>query len=125
VQVANDAVEGKLDGESVIAATKSVASSTAQLVAACRSKSDPNSQSQRNLEQAAKMVAQATNQLLLAAQSVQESKSKKEVPEDFSKTPAFQLKVIKMELQAQLLRLEKEMSSIQTKLYTIQKQEYK
>jgi hypothetical protein len=37
----------KADEEAVIAASKQVASATAQLVAACRSKSDPNAPSQQ------------------------------------------------------------------------------
>jgi len=47
ISTANDVAQGKIEDESLVAASKAVTSSTAQLVAACRTKAaDPNSSAQ-------------------------------------------------------------------------------
>ncbi|XP_047132289.1 talin-2 isoform X2 [Hydra vulgaris] len=68
-ETANAAVQGNATEERIIAVAKGVASSTAQLLLACRVKADPNSKAQRNLQIAGNDVKRATEILVNAAKS--------------------------------------------------------
>ncbi len=68
VESSNDCVQARTDESRMIAAAKSVAAATAQLVAATRVRAKPGSKIQEKLQSAAKSVTQATGSLVKAAQ---------------------------------------------------------
>ena len=67
---ANALVKGQESGERLIAASKQVAASTAQLVIACQVKADPESGTMRSLEGASVAVRKATDNLVQQAQKI-------------------------------------------------------
>ena len=67
---ANALVKGLESGERLIAASKQVAASTAQLVIACQVKADPESGTMRSLEGASVAVRKATDNLVQQAQKI-------------------------------------------------------
>merc|ERR550517_1222808 len=67
---ANALVKGQESGERLIAASKQVAASTAQLVIACQVKADPDSGAMRSLEGASVAVRKATDNLVQQAQKI-------------------------------------------------------
>ncbi|EFA78109.1 talinB [Heterostelium album PN500] len=120
---ANDSTQGKAEEETLVAAARGVAATTARLVSASRAKADLNSQSNSQLSQAAKQVSNATAQLVEAAKSVGKQD---EEPETFDATGmSFTgLKVHEMEAQVKILKLKKELEQAEKKLFSIRKQEY-
>lgn len=68
VEAAQNLVQGVGTEEMLISSAKQVASSTAQLLIACKVKSDPNSESGRRLQTAGNAVIKATDNLVRAAQ---------------------------------------------------------
>eukprot|EP00027_Filamoeba_sp_ATCC50430_P004369 CAMPEP_0168548420 /NCGR_PEP_ID=MMETSP0413-20121227/4549_1 /TAXON_ID=136452 /ORGANISM="Filamoeba nolandi, Strain NC-AS-23-1" /LENGTH=999 /DNA_ID=CAMNT_0008578717 /DNA_START=91 /DNA_END=3090 /DNA_ORIENTATION=+ len=125
ITTANDVVQGKIDEENVIAASKAVASSTAQLVAATRVKADDlNSPPQLALNQASRAVTNATQQLVAAARAAI-ANSRDAQAQEVQVGSEFQKKVKEMEIQAHILKLEKEMQAARNQLFTLRKQEYK
>ena len=124
ITTANDVVQGKMDEENVIAASKAVASSTAQLVAATRVKADDlNSPPQLALNQASRAVTNATQQLVAAARAA--IANQREAAQELQVGSEFQKKVKEMEIQAHILKLEKEMQAARNQLFSLRKQEYK
>jgi len=127
--VANDAAKTKGMGEMVeeglIAASHGVAASTAQLVAATRSKSDMASPTQAQVEEAAKAVTRATELLVEAAKAVGIAKQQQQPREDFSKLGANAFRIKEMEQQMLIQRLEKELNAARNKLGEMHRQAYK
>jgi hypothetical protein len=123
VGVANDAFQGRIDDAALIAASKAVGSSTAQLVAATRSKTDDIfSKTQTNLDNAAAAVTRATQALVRAAKNNQEA--------DFeamaikrNENIAINIKA-EIEQQARILRLEKELEGARRTLHGMNKSKY-
>lgn len=68
VEAAQNLVLGVGTEEMLISSAKQVASSTAQLLIACKVKSDPNSESGRRLQAAGNAVIKSTDNLVRAAQ---------------------------------------------------------
>lgn len=68
VEAAQNLVQGTGTEEMLISSAKQVASSTAQLLIACKVKSDPNSESGRRLQTAGNAVIKSTDNLVRAAQ---------------------------------------------------------
>ena len=68
VESANALVLGQSSEEKLISAAKQVASSTAQLLVACKVKADPDSPSTQRLQSAGNAVKRATDNLVKAAQ---------------------------------------------------------
>jgi len=82
VKAANAVVRGEQGEEALVACAMAVAQATAHLVAAARAKSDPDSVSQRKLQEAARAVTKATTELQAAAKAVSDFAELKEVEED-------------------------------------------
>lgn len=122
VKQANGVATGKIEEEGLIAASKAVSAATKQLVVASRVKADPNSPSQKKLEEASSAVAQATQALVAAARAL----AKKDVDE----APVIAAgglagsKIQEMEQQMKILRLEKDLEAARNRLARIRKQEY-
>ena len=68
VEAAQNLVQGVGTEEMLISSAKQVASSTAQLLIACKVKSDPNSETGRRLQAAGNAVIKSTDKLVQAAQ---------------------------------------------------------
>lgn len=68
VESANSLVQGISSEEKLISSAKQVASSTAQLLVACKVKADPDSDSTKRLQAAGNAVKRATDNLVRAAQ---------------------------------------------------------
>lgn len=68
VEAAQHLVQGTGTEEMLISTAKQVASSTAQLLIACKVKSDPNSETGRRLQAAGNAVIKSTDKLVQAAQ---------------------------------------------------------
>jgi len=127
--VANDAAKtkgmGEMIEEGLIAASHGVAASTAQLVAATRSKSDAASPTQTQVEEAAKAVTRATELLVEAAKAVGIAKQQQQPREDYSKLGANAFRIKEMEQQMLIQRLEKELNAARNKLGEMHRQAYK
>jgi len=123
VKQANGVATGKFEEEGLIAASKAVSAATKQLVVASRVKADPNSPSQKKLEEASSSVAAATQALVAAAKALQK-KDDDEAPVITSGGLAGS-KIQEMEQQMRILRLEKDLDSARKRLANIRKQEYK
>eukprot|EP01117_Protostelium_nocturnum_P007541 TRINITY_DN26_c0_g1_i1.p1 TRINITY_DN26_c0_g1~~TRINITY_DN26_c0_g1_i1.p1 ORF type:complete len:1067 (+),score=443.10 TRINITY_DN26_c0_g1_i1:82-3282(+) len=122
ISTANDVVHGKIDEENVIAASKAVAASTAQLVAATKAKADdPNSPAQVKIGSASKAVTVATTQLV---EAVRAASLRNEETYDDSVFNPTQRKIKEMELQTHILKLEKELGSVRNRLFGLRKAEY-
>lgn len=122
VSSANDACEGRVDEAALIAASKAVASSTAQLVAATRVKSsDPYGPTQKNLDNAASAVSKATAALVKAAQNSIQSQEEKILMRSQNIAEGVKQEI---DQQAKILRLEKELESERNALFALRKQKY-
>lgn len=123
VKQANGVATGKFEEEGLVAASKAVTAATRQLVVASRVKADPNSPSQKKLEEASVAVGSATQALVAAARAL----AKKDVDD----TPVIASgglaggKIQEMEQQMLILRLEKELNMARNKLSKIRQAEYK
>jgi len=105
VNSATDAAEGKINDAELIQAAKAVAAATANLVAATRVKSDSNSQSQQKLDNAANAVIRATGALVDAARSLANRDKFELINKAENDARAIKEEI---EMQAQILRLEKQ-----------------
>jgi len=124
VKAANSAVQGEASQEALIVAAQAVSAATAQLVTASTVKSDPNSQAQQRLREASSKVTQATSSLVDAAKSAaawEEEKMEQQTDEKYALT---QNKIVEMEKQMEILRLEKELEKARGALGTMRKKEY-
>lgn len=72
VEAAQNLVQGNGTEEMLISSAKQVAASTAQLLIACKVRSDPNSETGRRLQAAGNAVIKATDNLVRAAQQALE-----------------------------------------------------
>ncbi|PNF41180.1 Talin-1 [Cryptotermes secundus] len=77
VESANSLVQGMASEEKLISSAKQVASSTAQLLVACKVKADPDADSTKRLQAAGNAVKRATDNLVRAAQqSIQQEEER-------------------------------------------------
>lgn len=122
VQSANDACQGRIDEAALIAASKAVAASTAQLVAATRTKStDPFGTTQKNLDNAANAVTKATQALVKAAQQSIQSQEERILMRSANIAEGVKQEI---DQQAKILRLEKELEAERKALFEMRKQKY-
>ena len=125
VTCANDAADGKVDEETLLAASQEVSAATAQLVCSARVRSDPNSDSQKKLEDASKAVSSATHHLVEAARR---ARARKEKEEEESWTVEFQTPMKKMlavqEAKTDILRLQNQLEKAQRHLAALHTASY-
>jgi talin len=124
VKAANKAATGMADEEELVATARAVAASTAHLVSASRAKADPNSQSHRQLSDAAKAVANATSSLVAAATKAgnlaDEAAAEAEEVANLSFGGAA-TKAREMESQIKILKLEKELEKERMRMLNMRK----
>ncbi|KAI1290436.1 Talin-2 [Halotydeus destructor] len=118
VEAANDLVRGQASEEKLISAAKLVASSTAQLLVACKVKAEANSQGMRRLQEAGNAVKKATEALVQAAQ-----KAISHEEEHTLVLPKRRVSVIANEISMKeiILRKEKELEEARQKLAQVRK----
>lgn len=125
VTCANDAVDGKVDEETLLAASQEVSAATAQLVCSARVRSDPNSASQKRLEDASRAVSSATHHLVDAARA---ARAKRDAAEEEKLQMEFQSPMKKMlavqEAKAEILRLQNQLEKSQRRLASLHSAEY-
>eukprot|EP01087_Luapelamoeba_hula_P023545 TRINITY_DN867_c0_g1_i1.p1 TRINITY_DN867_c0_g1~~TRINITY_DN867_c0_g1_i1.p1 ORF type:complete len:2538 (-),score=652.11 TRINITY_DN867_c0_g1_i1:59-7672(-) len=127
VSCANGFVK-KEDGnneELLIASAKQVAAATARLMAASRAKSDPFSDSHKNLSEASKSVASATQALVEAARMAGIALNEPEVIDtSLDDISVVQSRKEQLRVQAEMIRLENELSRARNQYHNINKAGY-
>jgi talin len=126
VVAANSSAQGNVEEEALVASARSVAAATAHLVAAAKAKADPNSQAQRNLSNAAKAVANATSQLVSAANKAGQFQDEEEEDDSVALANFSTAAGKKQELEQQMriLRLEKELEKERVRMTGLRKAKY-
>eukprot|EP01086_Lenisia_limosa_P009137 TRINITY_DN32361_c0_g1_i1.p1 TRINITY_DN32361_c0_g1~~TRINITY_DN32361_c0_g1_i1.p1 ORF type:complete len:249 (-),score=85.61 TRINITY_DN32361_c0_g1_i1:35-781(-) len=109
----------------LIAAGKAVSASTAKLVAASRAKADPGSETQMRLGGAAKAVTRATDDLVEAARQAAVMDAGGEEQQGGKPMSAVKAKMLEMEAQMKVLRLEKELEESRRAMTDVHKSKYK
>jgi len=123
VKSANSAVEGNLEEGELETAARAMATSTHQLVSASRSRSDPNSETQKKLKFAGKAVTDATSALVSAAATASQFNKQAEEEEiQFNEVvSAAAGRVAELEMQMKILKLERELEQERRKMAGIKK----
>lgn len=121
---ANAMVQGHASEERLISAAKQVASSTAQLLIACKVKASANSQAMKRLQTAGHAVKKATEALVREAQKMKEVGEEEGVEVSVNHKMVTDMAQIIM-AQEEILRKEKELQNARRKLETIRKAKYK
>ncbi|XP_070547100.1 talin-1-like isoform X3 [Ptychodera flava] len=122
-EAANSAVQGHASEERLISSAKAVASSTAQLLVACKVKADTFSEPMRRLQAAGNAVKRASDNLVRAAQQASEWEEER-LGVELSKRMVGS---IAQEIQAQeiILMKEKELEVARKQLAAIRQAKYK
>lgn len=111
--------------ERVIVAAKSVSATTIQLLSAASVKADMQSASQNRLRAAGKAVTNATQQLVRASEeSISMADTDALVSSDSQQKSVTASKVMEMEAQMSILKMEKELERARTKLSNVRKGKY-
>ena len=86
---ADTLVKGISSEEKLIGAAKQVASSTAQLVLACKVKAERGSEKQKRLESASTSVRKATDALIKEAKNAKEANEKEAEEQSLNEEPSL------------------------------------
>ncbi|KAJ3308550.1 Talin-1, partial [Blyttiomyces sp. JEL0837] len=123
---AQQAVKGKVQRERVIASAKSVSASTAQLLAAAVAKTEAGSQGQIRLRAAGKSVTNATDQLVRVAEEALAFTDTEQISAmgQGSSVGLTTARVIEMDAQVSILKMEKELERARAKLAAVRKGKY-
>lgn len=122
VESANSLVQGIASEEKLISAAKQVASSTAQLLVACKVKADPDSDTTKRLQAAGNAVKRATDNLVRAAQQA--------IQHDEERSLVLNKKMVggiaqEINARSEVLRIEKELEEARNRLTAIRLAKYK
>jgi talin len=121
VQSANLLVQGQATEEKLISSAKQVASSTAQLLVACKVKASPDSVGTQRLQVAGNTVIRSTDNLVKAArQALSQEEEHKLVLHQKKVGSIAQV----IDARAEVLRIEKELEEARKKLAVIHKAKY-
>jgi talin len=122
-EAANSMVQGSGSDEALISAARQVASSTAQLLVACKVKADTDSVAMRNLQKAGNAVKRATEALVSAARAAAQYR---EDPESIAINQRHVGGIAQMiQAQEEILMKERELETARRKLETIRREKYK
>lgn len=125
VRTANTVLDNKQDEDALVVAAKGIATSTAQLVTASKVRGpNANSKSQTDLSDAAKAVAQATNQLMVATRNASDVAAETASSSNDAYDP-LNGKVKEFEEQMRILKLERELLNARKNLGDMRKAQYK
>ncbi|BGP07169.1 sla2 Src-like adaptor 2 [Rhodotorula toruloides] len=116
IETADGVISGTKTLEQLIVASNEVASATAQLVQASRVKSELMSRTQENLELAAKAVTDACKALVRQVKAITEEQLKRQDDFDPDAMSAHEFKLREMEVQVEIVTLEKNLSDARRRL---------
>lgn len=121
VEAAQNLVQGLGTEEVLISSAKQVAASTAQLLIACKVRSDPNSDSGRRLQNAGNLVIAATDKLVQAAQKALALEE-----EHILKINTSMVDSMAQEINArsEVIKMEKQLEEARNKLCAIRQAKY-
>jgi len=118
VESAQNLVQGVGTEEMLISSAKQVASSTAQLLIACKVKSDPNSESSRRLQAAGNAVIKSTDNLVRAAQTSIEGEEEHTLKLNRNMVDGMAQEI---NARSEVLKMEKQLEEARNKLTAIRK----
>lgn len=121
VEAAQNLVQGVGTEEMLISSAKQVASSTAQLLIACKVKSDPNSESGRRLQTAGNAVIKSTDNLVRAAQQAIEGEEEHTLRLNRNMVDGMAQEI---NARSEVLKMEKQLEEARNKLTAIRKGKY-
>ena len=122
VESANALVQGVSSEEKLISSAKQVASSTAQLLVACKVKADPDSESMKRLQAAGNAVKRATDNLVRAAQQA--------IQQEEDRSLVLNRRMVggiaqEINARSEVLRIERELEEARGRLTAIRQAKYK
>ncbi|XP_022115337.2 talin-1 isoform X5 [Pieris rapae] len=122
VEAANALVQGAASEERLISSARQVASSTAQLLVACKVKADPTSESTRRLQAAGAEVIRSTDGLVRAARDA--------IHCDDERSLVLNRRMVggiaqEIDARSEVLRIEKELEEARGRLTAIRQAKYK
>ncbi|XP_052742695.1 talin-1 isoform X2 [Bicyclus anynana] len=122
VEAANALVQGAASEERLISSARQVASSTAQLLVACKVKADPSSESTRRLQAAGAEVIRSTDNLVRAARDA--------ITCDDERSLVLNRRMVggiaqEIDARSEVLRIEKELEEARGRLTAIRQAKYK
>merc|ERR1711862_369318 len=113
--------------EDIVAAVRCVNGATARLVAFTRVKGDPNSEAQKNLEQASRTIARAANNLVEIAKRQKQHESDANTDNELASiknaTKTRQIK-LEFEAQARIAKLEVDLDAARQYLFKLRRAVY-
>ncbi|KAF7995722.1 hypothetical protein HCN44_006829 [Aphidius gifuensis] len=122
VESANALVQGVSSEEKLISSAKQVASSTAQLLVACKVKADPDSDSTKRLLLAGNSVKRATDNLVKAAQQAIKNEEERSLVLNKRMVGGIAQEI---NARSEVLRIEKELEEARGRLTAIRQAKYK
>lgn len=122
VEAAQNLVQGLGTEEVLISSAKQVAASTAQLLIACKVRSDPNSETGRRLQAAGNAVIKSTDNLVRAAQQALDMEE-----EHILKINTSMVDGMAQEINArsEVIKMEKQLEEARNKLCAIRQAKYR
>lgn len=122
VEAAQNLVLGTGTEEMLISTAKQVASSTAQLLIACKVKSDPNSESGRRLQAAGNAVIKSTDGLVRAAQQAIEGEEEHTLKLNRNMVDGMAQEI---NARSEVLKMERQLEEARNKLTAIRHAKYR
>jgi talin len=122
VEAAQNLVQGVGTEEMLISSAKQVASSTAQLLIACKVKSDPNSESGRRLQTAGNAVIKSTDNLVRAAQQAIEGEEEHTLRLNRNMVDGMAQEI---NARSEVLKMERQLEEARNKLTAIRHAKYR
>lgn len=122
VEAAQNLVQGTGTEEMLISTAKQVASSTAQLLIACKVKSDPNSESGRRLQAAGNAVIKSTDNLVRAAQQAIEGEEEHTLKLNRNMVDGMAQEI---NARSEVLKMERQLEEARNKLTAIRHAKYR
>lgn len=122
VEAAQNLVQGVGTEEMLISSAKQVASSTAQLLIACKVKSDPNSESSRRLQAAGNAVIKSTDNLVRAAQQAIEGEEEHTLRLNRNMVDGMAQEI---NARSEVLKMERQLEEARNKLTAIRHAKYR
>ncbi|XP_049847483.1 talin-1 isoform X1 [Schistocerca gregaria] len=122
VESANSLVQGMSSEEKLISSAKQVASSTAQLLVACKVKADPDSESTKRLQAAGNAVKRATDNLVRAAQQATQQEKQRSLVLNQRMVGGIAQEI---NARSEVLRIERQLEEAWSRLTAIRQAKYK
>lgn len=122
VEAAQNLVQGVGTEEMLISSAKQVASSTAQLLIACKVKSDPNSETGRRLQAAGNAVIKSTENLVRAAQQAIEGEEEHTLRLNRNMVDGMAQEI---NARSEVLKMERQLEEARNKLTAIRHAKYR